>query len=212
VALRLKGVAAFEAGLDTKRRTKWARQARKLATRGGLETVRGADGVAAFFEVERKGWKGARGTALADDAARLAFAQAALAAFDEAGRLDVLTLTLDGAPIAAGLVLKAGERAFYWKTAYDEAFAEASPGVQLTLAHSRLLAATPGLALVDSCAVEDHPMIGRVWGDALILEDWAMALRGERPLAIWLALAKAKAAVRRALKHGLKAALGHRRS
>jgi CelD/BcsL family acetyltransferase involved in cellulose biosynthesis len=210
VALRLAGVAAFEASLDPKRRTKWARQARKLATRGKLETT--SDGVEAFFEVERKGWKGARGTALADDPARLAFARAALSAFADAGRLDALALTLDGAPIAAGLVLIAGERAFYWKTAYDEAFAEASPGVQLTLAHSRRLAQTPGLSLVDSCAIEDHPMIGRVWGDALEFEDLAMALRSEQALRIWLALAQMRGQGREALKRWVKKALGRKRS
>jgi CelD/BcsL family acetyltransferase involved in cellulose biosynthesis len=202
-ALRLSGAAAFDASLDPKRRTKWARQARKLATRGRLETQPNAE---AFFEVERKGWKGARGSALADDPARLAFARAALAGFDADGRLDALTLTLDGAPIAAGLVVKAGERAFYWKTAYDEAYAEASPGVQLTLAHSRILAQTPGLALVDSCAVEDHPMIGRVWGDALEFEDVAMGLTpgSERPLEIWGALARARDGLKLRVKRALR--------
>ncbi len=213
-ALRLAGPAAFEASLNPKRRSKWARQARKLAAQGKLEEAAGAEGIEAFIEVEQRGWKGARATALADDPARLAFARTALAAFDRAGRLDALTLRLDGTPIAAGLVLKAGDRAFYWKTAYDEAYAEASPGVQLTLAHSRRLAATPGLALVDSCAVEDHPMIGRVWEDALAFEDWAVGLRAEsgRPLAIWVALGRARAGAREGLKRAVYWALGRKRS
>ena len=77
--------------------------------------------------------------------------------------------------------------------------------MQLTLAHSRRLAQTPGLALVDSCAIEDHPMIGRVWGDGLEFETLALGLRPEsgRPLAIWVALMRAKAAAREALKRGL---------
>ena len=205
-ALRLAGPAAFDAGLNPKRRTKWARQARKLATLGKLDEATGAEAVATFFEVERKGWKGARHSALADDPARLAFAQAALQNFARAGRLDALALRLDGAPVAAGLVLIAQPRAFYWKTAYDEAYAETSPGVQLTLAHSRRLAATPGLALVDSCAVEDHPMIGRVWGETLAFEDWAISLRpgADRPLRVWLALARAKAGARDMLKRALR--------
>jgi len=200
--LRLAGAAAFEASLDPKRRSKWARQARKLASRGKLGTKAGPEGVAAFFELERKGWKGARGDALADNPARLVFAREALAAFDRADKLDALTLSLDGAPVAAGLVLKTGDRAFYWKTTYDEAYSEASPGVQLTLAHSRRLAETPGLALVDSCAVEDHPMIGRVWGDTLAFEDIATALSpgGARPLGVWVALAKGQRAARERLK------------
>ncbi len=211
-ALRLAGPAAFDAGLNPKRRAKWARQARKLATLGRLDEAAGAEAVAAFFEVERKGWKGARRTALADDPARLAFAQSALQNFARAGRLDALALRLDGAAIAAGLVLIAGDRAFYWKTAYDEAYAETSPGVQLTLAHSRRLAAAPGLALVDSCAGEDHPMIGRVWGDLLAFEDVALGLRpeGGRALSIWLALARAKAAAREGLKRNVLALRGRR--
>ena len=206
-ALKLAGVAAFEASLNPKRASKWKRQLRKLTSQGRFEVCSGPSEIEAFFEVEPRGWKGARGTALADHPARLAFARAALSAFAREGRLDAMTLRLDGKPLAAGLVLIAGARAFYWKTAYDEAFAEASPGVQLTLAHSRKLAETPGLAWVDSCAGEDHPMIGRVWSDALSFEDLAVALRGERALTIWLALGRlqtrARAGVKRAINRGL---------
>jgi hypothetical protein len=123
-----------------------------------------------------------------------------------------MTLRLDGAPVAAGLVLTTGGRAFYWKTAYDEAHADASPGVQLTLAHSRRLADAPGLTLADSCAVEDHPMIGRVWGDALAFEDWAIGLRPGAALGVWLGLARAKAAARERVKRWVNAALGRKQS
>lgn len=213
-ALRLAGPGAFEASLNPKRRSKWARQARKLAALGRLEETSGEDATEAFFAVERGGWKGARGTALADEPARLAFARAALEAFARAGRLDALALRLDGVPVAAGLVLIAGPRAFYWKTAYDEAYAEASPGVQLTLAHSRRLASTPGLTLVDSCAAEDHPMIGRVWSDVLEFEEWAVGLRAEsgRPLTIWVGLARAKAGAREWLKQLVFWALGRKKA
>jgi len=200
-ALRLGGAAQFEAGLNPRRRKKWSRKARKL--RGVLEATSGPQGIEAFFEVERRGWKGERRTALADDPPRAAFARAALENFAREGRLDALTLRLDGKPIAAGLALTAGDRAFYWKTAFDEAYAEASPGIQLTLAHSRRLAQAPGLTLADSCAIEDHPMIGRIWGDALTFEDWALGLRPGAALRVWLGLrqvkARAKAWVKRAL-------------
>jgi CelD/BcsL family acetyltransferase involved in cellulose biosynthesis len=209
-ALKLAGVAAFEASLNPKRAAKWKRQLRKLSSQGKFEATSGPEQIEAFFEVEPRGWKGARGTALADDPARLAFARAALGAFAEAGRLDAMALRLDGKPLAAGLVLKAGARAFYWKTAYDEAFAEASPGVQLTLLHSRRLAQTPGLAWVDSCAREDHPMIGRVWGDALTFEDLALALRSKRALGIWLGLGRLKARGREAVKGAVNRRMGRK--
>jgi CelD/BcsL family acetyltransferase involved in cellulose biosynthesis len=209
-ALKLAGVAAFEASLNPKRAAKWARQMRKLASQGRFEATSGVEGIDAFFEVEPRGWKGARGTALSDDPARLAFARAALEEFARAGRLDAMTLRLDGKPLAAGLVLRAGGRAFYWKTAYDEVYAEASPGVQLTLLHSRALAGTAGLLVVDSCAGEDHPMIGRVWGDVLAFEDLAVGLRGARALAIWLAMERWRAGARAAVKQAINRGLGRK--
>jgi len=209
-ALKLSGVAAFEASLNPKRASKWKRQLRKLSSQGQFEVSTGSQEIEAFFKVEPRGWKGARGTALADDPARLAFARAALSAFAQEGRLDAMTLRLDGEPLAAGLVLRAGARAFYWKTAYDESFADASPGVQLTLALSRRLAETPGLRLVDSCAGEDHPMIGRVWADALLFEDLGVALRGERALSIWLALGRLKTRGREGLKRAINRGLGRK--
>ena len=60
-----------------------------------------------------------------------------LAAFRVQGRLQIHELALDGAAIASGVVIRAGARAYYWKTAYDERLAEYSPGVQATLAMSR---------------------------------------------------------------------------
>jgi len=212
-ALRLAGLAAFEAGLDPERRRRWRRQARRLAERGRIETRIGAEAVEAFLSVESKGWKGRRRTALADDPARLAFARSALEAFARAGRLDALALVLDGAPIAAGIMLISGARGYYWKSAYDEAFAGFSPGVQLALAHSRRLAERTDLALLDSCALEDHPMIGRLWSNLLAFEDIALGLRpgASRPLHIWVALAQARAAAREALKRLVYRALGRRR-
>jgi CelD/BcsL family acetyltransferase involved in cellulose biosynthesis len=206
-ALRLAGAGATQSKTA-------AKQARRLAALGNIETTCGPDDIEAFLEVERKGWKGERRTALADDPARAAFARAALGGFAREGRLVALSLRLDGAPIAAALVLTAGGRAFYWKTAYDEAYAEHSPGVQATLALTRRLTETPGLTLADSCASEDHPMINRVWPDKLAFEDWAVALRpeGERPLAMWAALAQARASAREAVKRGAYRALGRKRA
>jgi Acetyltransferase (GNAT) domain len=212
-ALRLTDVPAFETGLDPERRRRWGRQARRLAERGRIETRIGAEAVEAFLTVESRGWKGRRRTALADDPARLAFARGALDAFVRAGRLDALALVLDGSPIAAGLMLFSGARGYYWKSAYDETFAVFSPGLQLALAHSRRLSERSDVALLDSCALEDHPMIGRLWGDQLAFEDIALGLRvgASRPLRAWVALAWVQAAVREALKRLLYRALGRKR-
>jgi hypothetical protein len=215
-ALVLGGETGFEAALEKKRRKEWARQQRRLAERGRLETrlAEGADGVERFLALEAKGWKGARGTALAADPRRLGFARAMLGAFAVSGRLQIHELALDGSAIAIGVVLRDGARAFYWKTAYDEEFAEFSPGVQLTLALSRRLERDPGLALVDSCALQDHPMIDRIWPGRIELVDFALAAGASRGwrLSACVALERAWAAARERAKRIVNRLRGSKRS
>ena len=183
--------ASFESRLDKRRRKEWARQRRRLDDLGRVEARVGAgpEAIEAFLALEKQGWKGARGSALDGEAERAAFAREALARFAARGALSVYSLVLGGAPIAAGVVLRAGDRAFYWKTAYDERYAAYSPGVQATLDLSRRLEREPGLALVDSCAIADHPMIDRTWPDRLELVDLALPLSGEARTAFALTAA-----------------------
>lgn len=206
----------FEAGLDKKRRKEWARQRRRLAERGRVESrdADGAGGVEAFLALEEKGWKGARGSALGADAARAAFTREMLARFAARGQLRIHSLSLDGEPIAIGLALRSGARAFYWKTAYDERFSEYSPGLQLTLDLSRRLECEPGLTLIDSCAISGHPMIERLWRARLELVDLALALRAGQAhgFALGLAAAKAKTRLKDLAKRALNRLLRRKRS
>jgi CelD/BcsL family acetyltransferase involved in cellulose biosynthesis len=215
-ALVLGGETGFEAALEKKRRKEWARQQRRLTERGRLQTrlAEGADGIERFLALEAKGWKGARGTALAADPRRLGFARAMLGAFAERGRLQIHELALDDSAIAIGVVLRDGARAFYWKTAYDEEFGEFSPGVQLTLALSRRLEREPGLALVDSCALQDHPMIDRIWPGRIDLVDLALAVGAERGgrLRAWLAAERAASGLRERVKRLANRLRGRKRS
>jgi CelD/BcsL family acetyltransferase involved in cellulose biosynthesis len=177
-ALVVGGRAGFEARLEKRRRKEWARQRRRLEELGRLDSRVGADTTAieGFLAVENSGWKGARRSALDAHAERAAFARETLARFAARGALEIHTLAFKDELIAAAAVLRAGNRAFYWKTAYDERFAAYSPGVQATLDLSRRLERDPGLTLVDSCAVADHPMIDRAWRDRIQLVDLALSL------------------------------------
>ncbi len=215
-ALPAGPTSRFEAGLDKKRRKEWARQRRRLEERGRVEStaVDGAGGVEAFLALEERGWKGARGSALGADAARAAFTREMLARFAARGQLRIHSLALDGEPIAIGLVLRSGARAFYWKTAYDERFADYSPGLQLTLDLSRRLEREPGLALIDSCAISGHPMIDRLWRARLDLVDLALALRAgpARGFALGLAAADAKKRLKELAKRAINPLLRRKRS
>jgi hypothetical protein len=64
-----------------------------------------------------------------------------------------------------------GKQGWLGKIAYDEAFAKYSPGVMLVLDATERLIDKERLALIDSCAIPNHPMINNIWRDRLALCD-----------------------------------------
>jgi CelD/BcsL family acetyltransferase involved in cellulose biosynthesis len=163
------------------------RLARRLAEIGGLEQVSTASGlpvgdaIAAFLDLEAAGWKGRRGTALAATEATHEFFVAAVHGLASAGMARIDLLRLDGRPIAAGVTLIAGGRAWYLKTAYDEAFARFSPGVLLSQSIGQQLMAGGAIDLVDSCAIPGHSMIDRIWPGRLDMTRRLIAVRAGDP-------------------------------
>jgi CelD/BcsL family acetyltransferase involved in cellulose biosynthesis len=169
------------------------RLARRLGDQGALtfaSTATGhdlADAVAAFLALEAEGWKGRRGTALAMTPATRAFFERAMTDLAPRGAARIDMLLLDGRPIAAGLVLTAGARAWYLKTAYDEAFARYSPGLLVSHAIGTAAIGAKGVRLVDSCAIPDHPMIDRIWPGRMALTTRFIAVAPGRPGWRWRA-------------------------
>ena len=198
-ALQFGSARVRESG---KRHKESARLARRLAEHGRLESRVAGDAAAIerFLSLEAGGWKGARGTALADDPGLAGFAREMLAAFAWEGRLRIHELALDDAPVAAGVELRAGRRAFFWKTAYDEGYSAYSPGVLLTRALTERLIADGDVDFVDSCAAPNHPMIDRLWPDRLKLVDLVVARRAKPHFAAAAALARNFVAARDRVK------------
>lgn len=178
----------LHATLGAKKLKELRRQRKRLADSGAVtfEVASKAAAVAValenFLALEASGWKGRRGTALNRIPGNAAFIRQAASALAAKGQFAVATLNCAGAPVAAGLVLRQGKRAFFFKVAYDEARAKMSPGVQLTLELTRYLSADPAIDDVDSMADTDHPMIDRVWNDRLELADFLFATRAGDPL------------------------------
>jgi CelD/BcsL family acetyltransferase involved in cellulose biosynthesis len=206
----------FEASLPRKRLKEWSRQMRRLRERGDVEFRVAADGAAVerFLALEAKGWKGAQRTALGADAGLAAFARSMLASLARDGKLAIHLLELDGEALAIGLMLRSGDRAFFWKTAYDESYAEYSPGLQLTLELSRAQQRDASIAATDSCAIEGHPMIDRLWTARLALVDCVVATRpgAARGLAVWAAGEAAKRRVKETIKRAINPLRGRKRS
>ncbi len=116
-----------------------------------------------FLALEQAGWKGRRRTAFLSDAGDAAFLRAALRQLARAGKCRIDWIAVEGRPIAMAIVLRSADRAYYWKTTYDERYARYSPGVQLTRRLAERQLADPNVRITDSCAIANHPMIDRLW-------------------------------------------------
>ncbi|UPK24898.1 GNAT family N-acetyltransferase [Bradyrhizobium sp. 195] len=135
-----------------------------------------------FLQLEASGWKGKRGTALAQHAGDAAFIRRAVPALAETAQCEIITLRAGATPIAAGIVLRHQDRAFFFKLGIDERFARYSPGVQLTLDLTRHLCADPAIASADSTAGADHPMINPIWRGRFAIGDVLIPLRRHDPM------------------------------
>jgi CelD/BcsL family acetyltransferase involved in cellulose biosynthesis len=163
------------------------RQRHRLAEHGAVRfnVARTREQVAAaleiFLKLEASGWKGKRGTALIQDDGDAGFIRRATPALAETGQCEIVTLYAGDAPVAAGIVLRHQDRAFFFKLGIDERFAKFSPGVQLTLELTRHLCADPAIATADSTASADHPMINPIWRGRFAIGDVLIPLRRNDP-------------------------------
>lgn len=174
--------------LGPKKLKELRRQRHRLAEHGDVrfDVARTREQVAAaleiFLRLEASGWKGKRGTALIQGDGDAAFIRRAAPALAETGQCEIVTLYAGTTPVAAGLVLRHQDRAFFFKLGIDEQFAKASPGVQLTLDLTRHLCADPAIASADSTASADHPMINPIWRGRFAIGDLLIPLRKNDPL------------------------------
>jgi len=180
--------ALLRDGLGAKKLKEVRRLERRLGEHGEVRfaAARATDEVGAAFDLflalEDSGWKGRRGSSLKqqpDLAARLRSAAIGLAA---RGQCEVITLSAGATPVAAGIVLRHGDRAYFFKLGIDESFARYSPGVLLTLALTRHLCADPAIKLADSTASAQHPMIDPIWRGRFAIGDLVIPLRRRDPL------------------------------
>jgi CelD/BcsL family acetyltransferase involved in cellulose biosynthesis len=174
--------------LGTKKLKELRRLRHRLAEHGAVQfdVARAPQDVAAaletFLALEASGWKGARRTALAQNNGDARFIRRATSALAASGQCEIVTLRAGEAPVAAGIVLRHQDRAFFFKIGVDERFAKFSPGVQLTLELTRHLCADPAIASADSTASPDHPMINPIWRGRFAIGEVLIPLRSGDPV------------------------------
>jgi CelD/BcsL family acetyltransferase involved in cellulose biosynthesis len=197
-------------GLGAKKLKELRRQRKRLAEHGAVrfEVARTSEQVAAavetFLTLEASGWKARRGTALMQDDGDAAFIRRATLALAQTGQCEIVSLHAGDTPVAAAVVLRHQDRAFYFKLGVDERFAKFSPGVQLTLELTQHLCADPKIALADSTAAADHPMINPIWRGRLAIGDVLIPLRRGDPM---VPLIHAAASLRRLIREPARRAV-----
>jgi CelD/BcsL family acetyltransferase involved in cellulose biosynthesis len=174
--------------LSAKKLKELRRQRNRLAGHGAvrLEIARSAEEVGRaielFLALEASGWKARRGTALKQDAGDAGFIRIATRGLAETGQCEIVTMHAGETPVAAAILLRHRDRAFFFKLGIDEDFAKFSPGVQLTLDLTRHLCADAVLATADSTASPHHPMINPIWRGRLRIGDVVIPLRPRDPV------------------------------
>jgi hypothetical protein len=111
---------------------------RKLLKRGAISVEMrkgesaGEDFLAEFLALEASGWKGRMGTAILNKPDDVALYTTLVRNFARQGRLEWHGIRVDGRLIAGELGVRCGDALILPKYAYDEDFAECSPGQLLT--------------------------------------------------------------------------------
>jgi hypothetical protein len=198
----------FESNFERKRKKEFRRLRARLGETGNLQSQSLHRGEALdpwideLTALEAAGWKGRRGTAIANSTAALACLRECLRALHAEGRLRFWKLALDGRPLAMMFAMTEADHAWLGKIAYDEEFAKFSPGVLLILDATADLFADPHITIVDSCAIPGHPMIDHLWRDRLAFCDLLIGRPGMSRTAF--AVLRTAELTRRALRSQLK--------
>ncbi|MBO1038063.1 type IV secretion system effector crotonyl transferase BspF [Brucella pituitosa] len=184
------GETYIKQAIGAHHRRDYSRLWRRLAEKGELvhRIARTPDEVRHAFEhfltLEASGWKGRRGTAMAVDRFRAAFAREAVNNLAERDcvRIHTLELTgeltgeLAGRVVAILIVFTVSGEAWTWKTAYDETLQAYSPGTLLMIEVVKNHLEDTNITRTDSCAVPDHPVMSRLFKERETIETLVIGL------------------------------------
>ncbi|MFT5300167.1 MAG: hypothetical protein ACI814_000941 [Mariniblastus sp.] len=128
-----------------------------------------------FMSIEASGWKGTEGTALASAESTKAFYKSLICESARVGKARFLSLKLDGRPLAMLSDIQTGQVVYSCKTAYDEKFAQFSPGQQVEVKNLDFLH-RDGIQSGDSCTSTENATINRIWGQKLSFQNLIFSL------------------------------------
>ena len=169
--------------LSAKRRKDIRRRRRKLEELGAV-TVRRQHGsddldrwIADFLRLESSGWKGEAASALACNPRTRDLFEQSMREGAKRGALIRFELLLDGQPVAMLVNYDCAPASFGYKAAFDEAYAQCSPGMLLETVYIEQLD-RPDIDWCDSCSAPDHPLLSHLWSDRRTMGRISVAIGG----------------------------------
>ena len=130
---------------------------------------------AEFLRIESSGWKGREGTALASSDETKSFYLDLIRRSASANKARFLTLYLNDQPIAMLSDIQSGLTVYSYKTAFDDAFSQYSPGLQVEVKNIELLH-RDGIEFGDSCTNPDNTTVNRIWGQKVKFQNVVFSL------------------------------------
>ena len=167
--------------LSKNRRKKAKKLLKKLEQRGEVEFAFAQDPAKIhhwahdFVDLEARGWKGTQETAIASRSDSLAFFLEMADRYGDQRAIRFGRLTLDSTPIAMLVDIASEKHVSAYKTTYDEAFAEYSPGFLLELQNVRWLHDL-GCTVCDSCTDPNNKMINGLYDKRLSFQNLVLGL------------------------------------
>ena len=149
-----------------------------------------------FLELEKSGWKGLHQTALGSRESTTRFYEELISRSVPENGARFLALRMNGRPIAMLSDLAAGDQAWCYKTAYDESFADFSPGLLAEIRNIDYMH-QDGIRFADSCTAADNSTLNRLWGERVKFQHAVVALRPGLPTWVIRSLPLAQRLVRR---------------
>ncbi len=128
-----------------------------------------------FLTLERSGWKGQAGSALACFAATENLFRTVVQRGTANGTVRLATLRIGDRPIAMANWFITGQQGFGFKMAYDEAFSAYAPGLLLMQHVAELVDQHPVLEF-DTCGAADSQHYKHIWPDRREMLDFAVAI------------------------------------
>lgn len=118
-----------------------------------------------FLQLEKSGWKGGNKTALLNNHDHAEFARRAALLLVERRLCRVATLRAGNTALAALVILAINGEMFSWKTAFDETYADCSPGAQLLARFADPLMGRDEMVRLDSCSAANNAIANAIWGE-----------------------------------------------